>query len=135
MDYYISLLSDMEVFLLTFCPIAGMVGGFVHMLLLDFDWTTVPKLEFIEKPKNQRIKLTIAPLSSRLRGGWYLARILLGLVAGMIVFLFVHGSLTETASAASKVLIIAFFAGLTAPSLFKELDEKYRSKFAKELGE
>ncbi len=53
---------------------------------------------------------------------------LLGVVAGGIVFLFVHGSITDTAAAASKVLILAFFAGLSAPSLFKEMEAKYKKQ-------
>lgn len=131
MDYYLSLFSQMELFLISFCPLAGAIGGVAHMLLLDFDWTKTPEIEFTDKPKKEDAKLRVSNLSSKLRGGWYFARILLGGVAGLIVFLFVHGSITDTASAASKILILAFFGGLSAPSLLKELEEKYNKVIVK----
>jgi hypothetical protein len=87
------------------------------MFLLDFDWSKTPDLEFTDKTKKEEKKYRISGISSQLRGGWYVARMVLGAIAGFIVFLFVHGSITDTASAASKVLILAFFAGLVAPSL------------------
>ncbi|MBU2879139.1 hypothetical protein [Aliiglaciecola lipolytica] len=134
MSYYLSLFTEMEKFLLLFCPIAGMIGGFIHMLILDFDWNKVPELTLTNTPKKEQPKLVITNESSTKRGGWYFARICLGVVAGLIVFLFVHGSITDTAAAASKVLILAFFGGLTAPSLFKELEQKYKLKLKDEIG-
>jgi hypothetical protein len=133
MEHYFSLFSQIELFLAGCCPVFGAIGGVAHMLLLDFDWTKTPELEFTDKPKKEDKKLRISQISSKQRGGWYFARILLGFVAGGIIFLFVHGSITDTASAASKVLILAFFAGLSAPSLFKEMEAKYRKQILSQV--
>ncbi len=128
MEYYLSLFTKLELFLFFYCPVLGAVGGMAHMLLLDFDWSKTPELEFTDKPKKEDKKLRISQLSSKKRGGWYLARILLVFLAGGVIFLFVHGSINDTGEAASKVLILAFFAGMSAPSLFKEMEAKYKQR-------
>ena len=132
-NYFLTHLSEQEMFLLHFCPLAGGLGGITHGLLVAFDWSKIPEFELTDQPKKEQKKWNISRWSSNLRITWYWSRIMLGLIAGLVTFLFALGSITDTVSAAGKLLLLAFLAGLSAPSLFKDIESRFKKKALREL--
>ena len=133
MDFYLSNLNQFENLLFHACPIMGLLGGLIHIIIVAHDWSNLPKFELTDKSKKEQKRFKLGYWSSKLRFSWVINRLILGATSGFIVFLFILGSIKDGIGPTSKVLILAFLAGLTAPTFFRHLEQNAKTKLKKEV--
>lgn len=99
----------------------GGLGGFTHYILVSFDWSRIPEFKLTTQSKAEQKKNRPEYWSSQFRLTWAFGRILLGVIAGFITFLFLVGSIKDGLPGTAKVILLAFVAGLAAPGLLRQV--------------
>ncbi len=115
--------SQLDIAMLMLCPMAAVLGSFVHMFMVENDFTKMPKPER-EQSVIEHVNKSIFSLNSWIamlnqkRWYWVWGRITIGLSVGLLVALYFVGAINPGAANSAKVLALAILAGYLAPKLF-----------------
>ncbi|WP_320424675.1 hypothetical protein [Roseateles agri] len=109
--------------MLMLCPAAAVLGSFVHMFMVENDFSQMPKLNE-ERGVVNRIEKSVFSLASwfsvfnQKRWYWIWGRVTVGVAVGMLVALYFVGAINPGAANSAKVLALSVLAGYLAPKLF-----------------
>ncbi len=112
--------SETDINLLLLCTLAAILGGFCDFLLKRDDLQKLPKEDPHPMPFPRSITLLIATL-------------VLSAAAGAIVWLLVVDALLPGKGPIARALLLAAFAGFTAPELGLTLKRRGKTILSQEL--
>ena len=128
-------LSNYDIFVLIISPILGLIGAFTHAFYIDENWAKSPNLEYTEQTAKEEKKTRLSTHSKNKRGYWISSRLILGFVVGFAIALFFIGTINETATAVSKISLIALIGGFSSHKILNYLNSGDVSKIVSILKE
>jgi hypothetical protein len=105
-------LSVYQCWLLASCPVAGLLGSTVRVLMIRNTLEDLPDYPADPKP------LTFAYFYVRLN--WYFGWSVVGIATGLLAGLLFLSELAESVGAVGRVVAVALLAGYGAPALWKK---------------
>lgn len=109
--------SKIDAILLLLCPILGCVGSMVNVLMVDVDFSKAPKYKDYANlsATDEKIEKEVI----QVRGAWYMSRLFIGGVSGLVLALYFAGSIKPEATAMGRLLALSVVAGYVAPAFWK----------------
>lgn len=111
MENYFLAYSALDMYILCLCIFTGILGGLVDHTLKRDDLINLPIIEPNPMPTKRWFPLL-------------LARIFLGMIAGIVIWLLLIGSMKETKDAISNLLLLSGLGGFMAPSFASKYSKK-----------
>ena len=103
--------SVYQCWLLASCPVAGLLGSLVRVLMIRNTLEDLPGFPADPKP------LTFAYFY--VRWNWYFGWSVVGIASGLLIGLLFLSELAESVGAVGRVVAVALLAGYGAPALWK----------------
>jgi len=103
--------SKQDVLLILLCPVFSMLGGLVHLVQLDTNFSKLPTSGGLHKP---------GAVMGRFK--WSVSRFVISLVIGLVFALYFVGSVNDGPSAIAKLLAFSILLGYVAPRVWSSQD-------------
>jgi hypothetical protein len=108
--------NNIDVWMLTLCPVMGVIGSFIHVFTTDIDYSITPKASNFN---NIEIDDETRKVIVEHRGLWIGSRLFIGGATGLLLALYFAGAITHEATSVGRLLALSIMAGYVSPSFWK----------------
>jgi hypothetical protein len=104
--------SKQDIMLIILCPLSSMIGGLVHFLVLETDFSKMPGRAFLGQKEDVlgRVK-------------WIIGRLIISSVLGLVIGLYFVGALVEGPTIVARIIAFSIFVGYAAHKVWVSSDK------------